>query len=604
MKEYNSDKEEGKQKTTGIISWQERLVSHVRAEWERGDQKEDKLNRLYDDIYKMLRGERPDANYDWQSNLVINKVFQVCWTTIPYMVQKIFGATPIIGVKGRDKQGAWDRQQLAEFWHTFQPGDSSNHMPFKVVVVMWLLRACLNGVGIMKKTWHRKTVNGNPVEDWPFNMPVNNRDIVVDWLLQPGQPLRHGRFIIHRIKTDLEALMSSKINYINLDNLDVTENTADSTINQDHATIRGLDNQQTDPDSDIYMDVEVYERQGVFPVYKKKIDGHWQPCFDKEKIYSDDVVFKEMITTVVLSQDELIRFEPNPYKEKNYLDIHLYLDPERWHSQGQIEPIKDLQTGLNDNINAAFDEIWQNLMPPAVFNKFALWDWDTIQYAPQQRWLVGGNPNESVMWKEPSSITRDSWQKHMLLNNEIDLTTSVTPPMQGLGKEKAATTNVMNAQMSAGKLDFLISMVEVTGLIPSVQMDVRFAKLFAHPRTFQKILGRPFMYSDKTEEVYMYVPAAASVKLEHEKRIETGEDIQLLQILGNINNPNVPKAQNIILKNIFRNRDWEELGPILDENYFEPQSEAGNVSMINRMIEGDAKSNQNQISMTGSEKVT
>jgi hypothetical protein len=469
---------------------------------------------------------------------------------------------------------------------------------------MWLLRACLNGVGIIKKTYRKTMKDGKPIEDWPLNMPVNNKDIVYDWNLQPGQSMRQGRFITHRITTDLNALQNSKINYINLDNLVVTENTQNSQINQDHADNKGKDNQQTPPDSDIYTDIEIYEREGIFPVYKKKIDGHWQPCFDKDKIYSDEVTFKEMITTVVISQKQLIRFEPNPYGEKNYIDVHLYLDPERWQSMGQVEPVKDLQTGISDNINAAFDEIWQNLMPPAVVNKFALWDWDTMQYAPQQRWLVGGNPSESIMWKEPSNITRDAWQKHLLLDNELQLTTSITPPMQGLGKEKAATTNVMNAQMSAGKLDFLIAMFEMTGLIPSVQMDVRFAKKFADPQTFARILGRPFMYSDITEEIYKYVPAASSVKLEHEKRIETTEDIQLMQIVANIPNPKTPAILNRILKNVFRNRDWEELAEMLDEDYFEPQGDAGNVQMLNRMIEGSPASNQNKVPMTGQEKQT
>ncbi|MCP4262815.1 MAG: hypothetical protein GY774_35700 [Planctomycetes bacterium] len=603
-KDFNTDKEDGKQEAAGIMSWEERLVSCVHDEWTRGYQYVDDLNDLFDDLYAMLRGERPEKNYDWQSNIVINKVFQVVWTTVPYIIQKVFGASPIVGVKGKDKNGAADREALAEFWHTFQPGVSTDHIPFKIVCIMWLLRACLNGVGIIKKTYRKTMKDGKPVEDWPVNIPVNNKDIVYDWNLQPGQPMRQGRFIIHRIMTDLEALHASPINYFNLDELVVTENTQNTDINQDHAEARQLNNLETPPDSDIYTDVEIYEREGIFPVYKKKIDDHWQPCFDKDVMYSDEVVFKEMITTVCLSQKKLVRFEPNLYGEKNYIDVHLYLDTERWHSMGQIEPIKDLQTGISDNINAAFDEIWQNLMPPAVVNKFALWDWDTMQYAPQQRWLVGGNPSDAIMWKEPSNITRDSWQKHMLLNNELDLTTSVTPPMQGMGKEKAATTNIMNAQMSAGKLDFLVGMFEMTGLIPSVQMDVRFAKKFANPLTFRRILGRPFMYSDITEEVYKYVPAAASVKLEHQKRIETTEDIQLIQIVASIPNPKTPAILNRILQNVFRNRDWEELAEMLDEDYFEPQGEAGNMQMINRMIGGEPNSNQNQVPMSGREKLT
>ena len=603
-KNYSQDVEIKETKSEKLISWQERLVEHVKLEWERGYQYCESLNDLFDDLYDMLRGERPEKKYDWQSNLVINKVFPAVWTIIPYLMRKVFGATPIVGVKGNDKDGAQDRENLLEFWHNLQPSDNSPHIPFRLIAIMWILRACLNGVGIIKKSYRRKIRNGVPIADYPVNFVVNNKDIVYDWLLQPGQSIRQGRFITHRIMTDLDALYSSDIKYMNLDKLEPSESQTDGKMQQDHAVSKRKDNQQTPPDSDIYTDIEIYEREGVFPVYKDKKDGQWIPCFDKEIIYdgSGNVVFREMICTTVPSQNVLIRFEPNPYGEKNYIDFHIFLDPERWNSTGPIEPVKDIQTGINDNINAAFDEIWQNLFAPAIFNKFALWDWDTVQYAPQQRWLVGGNPADAVKWKEPSNITSDAWQKHLLLDNEFNLTSAVTPPMQGMGKEKAATTNIMNAQLSASRLDFIVLMFELTALIPSVQMDVRFSKKFTHPKTFERILGRPHMYSDFTEEVYKYVPAASSVKLEHQKDVETQQDVQLMQITASVPNPNTPKILNYFLKNIYRNRGEEEAAALLDEDYFEPQSEAGNINMINRMLGGEVASNEKGIPMSRPEK--
>ena len=224
-----------------IVSWQDRLCKQVKDEWDRGQQYVDDLNDVYEVIYAMLRGQRPEKTYDWQSNVVINKVFQVVWTTIPYVVQKIFGASPIVGIKGPDRfdKETKHREQILEYWYTMQPGNSKNCTPFFLVMISWVLRSLLNGVGFMKKTWHQKiesetsvmktivpkfdeagnqvgtepydakrTVT-NPVEDWPYNVVVNNRDIVVDWLLQPGQSCRQGRFVIHRSMTDLDALVNS-----------------------------------------------------------------------------------------------------------------------------------------------------------------------------------------------------------------------------------------------------------------------------------------------------------------------------------------------------------------------------------------------------------
>ena len=358
MKENNETENE-----TPITSWEDDLCELVLLELEKGRSYVSDLDDLYEDLYRMLRGERPEKNYDWQSNLVINKVFQVVWSSIPYISQKVFGAVPIMGVKSVDKKGANQREAILEFWHNLQPGSDSPYTPFFLILVMWTLRAMLNGVGIMKKTWHQKLKTttkeieqtipmkmddaGNvlesepykkkvsvsvPVEDWPYNIIVNNKDIVFDWLLQPTQSIRQGRFVTHRSMVDLDSMENSDVNYINLDNIDETINTTNSSLHQDHADLTDMDDQAEPPDSDIYTDVETYERQGKLPVYKD--DGEWKLDLEKK---NDKTTMKEMVVTVAKMsgkddhKDVLVRFEPNPYGEKGYIDIHLYFDAERWN---------------------------------------------------------------------------------------------------------------------------------------------------------------------------------------------------------------------------------------------------------------------------------
>jgi hypothetical protein len=626
MNDYN---EQANEEPVEIYDWQEAVCEQVLDEWEKGQTYCTDLNNLYEDIYSMIRGERPKKNYDWESNIVINKVFQTIWTAIPYLTQKIFGASPIIGVGSFDKKGAWQREQILEFWHTLQSPVDKQHTTFFLIMVMWLLRSLLNGVGILKKGWHqklqkmtqevsyevplsvsedgssqtqpytKKVTQAIPIEDWPHNVVCNNRDVVVDWLLKPGQSIRQGRFIIHRSVEDIDSLKRSKIKYMNLDKF--TEFGGAHEIDDDHSPMTSKDGQDEKPKSDIYKEVELYERVGLYPVWKQKLDGKWVAALDLQPEDEDEVVFKEMVVTVGKcgKETQLVRFDLNEYEVKNYIDIHIYFDEERWQSEGMIEPVMDMQTALNDNINAMFDKIWQELMPPVIVNKFALWDWDTMQYAPRQRWLVGGNPQESIYFKPPDAVQRDPWQSHVMFNTEIELTSAVTPPMQGGAKEKAATTNVLNAQYSAGKLDFIVKMIEQTGLIPSAQMDVMFAKKFAHPLTFQAILGEPFKFSD-WEEIYKYKPAASSVKLEYQKEIETTQDIQLIQIFSSVNNPNTPKILNSLWANILRNRNMPKEAAMFDEEYFEPQGEGGQLQMLKQMMGGP--SNQNNVEMSGEEK--
>jgi hypothetical protein len=629
MNENNEpDTEEMEVVEEEIPEWQTDLASHVLSEWDKGKSFVTQLDSLYDTLYDMIRGERPVKNYDWESNIVINKVFQVVWTAIPYLTAKIFGQSPIIGVTSFDKKGAWQREKILDYWYNLQAPPDKTHTPFFLVITMLLLRGLLNGVGIVKKSWHQKLKKISkpipmeiptgldekgqvifekkvkqfktsiPVEDWPVNNVCNNKDIVVDWMLQPGQSIRQGRFIIHRTITDLDNLYSGDIDYINLDLLDRFTNPDSLTQTQDHSQNRGKDGVEPPPESDIYADVEIYERQGSFLVYKKKEDGEWIPCLDKSDIGEKDVVTKQMVVTVAKTGGGpvLIRFDENPAEQMTYIDLHVYFDEERWQSMGMVEPFKDIQTALNDNINAMFDEIWKNLMPPVVVNKFALWDWDTMQYAPNQRWLVGGNPQEAFVPMQSTNITRDAWNKHSLLDAEIQLTSAITPPMQGTGKEKTATLGTLNAQFSMGKLDFLVKMVEQTALIPSAQMDVALAKKFAHPLTFQTILGAPFLFGE-WEDVYRYQPCATAVKLEAQKEVEIQQDIQLVQIFASIQNPNTPKILNLLWGNILRNRNMPKEAAMFDEDYFDPQSETGQMEMMRRRMGGDTPSNQQGVPM-------
>ena len=602
-----------------VKDWETSLIDLIDEEWEKGSQYCSDLNELYNDVYAMMRGERPIKNYDWESNVVINKVFQVVWSAISYLTNKIFGATPVIAVKSFDKNGAWQRETILEFWHTLQVASDKEHVDYFLIVVMWLLRGLLNGTGILKKTWHQKlkrisqdiknnvpisrNENGEieyeevttkqtrtvPLEDWPHNEVVNNKDIVVDWNLKPGQSIKHGRFVIHRVPNkDIDALEKTGL----YENLDSFTGASESDIDQEHSAAK-VDQQTPPPKSSIYTEIDVYERVGQLPV--TKTDEGWE--------YDPDGDMKHMVATVGKGGDvsRIIYLKPNRYEMINYIDMQIYFDEERWQSVGMAEPIMDLQTALNDNINATFDSIWQNLFPPTVFNENFEWNWDTIKYAPHQKWIgsfpINVPPSAAVHFKEPSNVTSDAWRRHALFDSEIQQT-SVTNAVQGVAKEKTATTNMLNAQMSAGKLDFILRMVEKTALIPSAQMDIAFAKKFAHPLTFAAILGKQFRLSD-WEEIYRYSPAASSVKLELQKESEVQQDTQLLQIIGSIKNPNAVKIMNVILKNIFRNRNWTELEGMLDENFYEPSSDTGEIQMMNRM---QGASNEQGIPMSSMEQ--
>jgi len=170
MKEYQEEEKKESTQEDATPEWEAKLCVHVMREWDLGQTYCSQLNDLYDDLYAMIRGERPQKNYDWQSNIVINKVFQIVWTAIPYITQKIFGASPVINVQSFDKKGAWQREAILEFWNNLHATVDKQHVPFFLVTVMWLLRSLLNGVGILKKGWHQKLETSTVEVDVPESM--------------------------------------------------------------------------------------------------------------------------------------------------------------------------------------------------------------------------------------------------------------------------------------------------------------------------------------------------------------------------------------------------------------------------------------------------
>ncbi len=604
--------------------WQGKVAAIVLREWDLGQTFASDMNDLYEDLYQMLRGGRPKKDYDWQSNFSLRKAFPAVWTLISYVTQKIYGASPVIGISGWDRKGAVQRERLIQTW--------MERDRYFLILVMGLLRLALNGTVIFKKMWRQTTVSKTmqkempipvwdeegrlsyvkdtrniemtfPIEDRPEDLVLNNKDVVVDWLLKPGQSVREGRFIIHREVLDLASLYSSRIKYMNLD--DVPRETAGGTTEaQDHSRLRQEDSQGDIPTSELYCETEIFEREGIWPVKISK-KGKITPIFDKEEIYQDDTEWRHMIATVASkSQPVLIRWEENPYGEFNYFDAHMYFDPERWQSVGTIEPVKDIYAAQDDNLNAMFEGIWKGLMPPVIVNQYGVHDWDSIKYAPNQVWKSVGNPSDNFLFPRMTDIPADAWNKHAMLESEGQLITSVTPGVSGMGKEKTATMGVLNTQYSTGKLDFIVWMLSYTWLIPSAQMSLRFAQKFAHPLTFLTILGEAFKF-DRFMNEYKFIPAAPSVKLPEQAEVDVQQDIQLMQIIQAYNNPNTPKIMNYLLSDILRLRNMPQLSQLFDEGYFEPSGEAGNMQMIEKMLTGGGgggPSNEQGIPMSAKEQ--
>ena len=271
-------------KTERQKDWKDDLCEKILKEWDDGRQFVSGMNDMYEDIYLMMRGKRPNKNYDWQSDLTLRKAFQVVWTAVAYVTQKVWGQEPVIAVKGFDSKGCWQREKILQKW--------MQRDKYFITMVLGLLRLMLNGTAIIKKVWNqelvqmdqgqaqtpvwgeqgqmqyeeRPVVDTFPLKDEPVDIVLNNKDVVVDWLLRPGQQISEGRFVIHREVVDIDSLDPELY-----DLKDLEPSTADSTTEtEDHARLRQEDQKETPPKSEFYGELEKFERQGLLPVKEKK----------------------------------------------------------------------------------------------------------------------------------------------------------------------------------------------------------------------------------------------------------------------------------------------------------------------------------------------
>jgi len=582
--------------------WQKDLCRYVMEEADRGKEHFGGMEDLYQDLYDMFRGERPEKKYDYESNVVLRKAFQIVWKAVSYITQKINGATPIVGVEGFNKRGCLQREVLLDKWYC------KNR--YFIKLVLGCLGLLLYGQCFIKKTMVQEfqEINGRmiPVKDYPEDTILNNRNVITDWLLPPGKPAQEGRFFIHREVIGLDELYSSKIDYINLDIVDdmLEDRGQKTTDSQTGVNLSTSKDQLNDPpDSQFYRPVEIYERQGKMPVRRGK-DGKDEPVFDLRKIGENEKIeYKQMVVSIAnLDIPVLIRFEENPYKEINIINPQLFLDPDRWPAMGMVEPVADMITAIQDNLNMAFDRKNIEAMPPVIFDKFAQVDWDTIVHAPGQKWSVE-NPQETVVFPSLPPVPQDVWITHDMLSREVDLTSSVTPTFQGMDKSNTATQGVLNSQFSIEKMDLIVQLIEFTWLRPGAQMSIRFAQKFSSPLTFLMTLGEPFNF-DIWEEEYQYEPKAAAVKLDQQKEVEIQQDIQLIQILSTVPNPNTAQVLNYFIGHILRNRNEPKIAALFDEQ-FGAQQAARNPEKetINGIRTGNAPpSNQNGLAMSQSER--
>lgn len=247
---------------------------------------------------------------------------------------------------------------------------------------------------------------------------------------------------------------------------------------------------------------------------EKKITGKkldlWQ-IWDHEK----------NMLLVIANEEELIRYEENPYMNVNdgrifnQLRDHALLW-ELW-SIGHIEPIETTIHEIADSRNQAMDDIVFNLDPILKVKKKAHLTADDLVHEPGAIWEL--EHVDDVIVDRPPEISRQWLEKDALLRKEIQMTLAISEYAQGLPKSTTEAKSKVDLLLTQTNIRFSLILrqfeISTTRLVNNL---IGLNKEFLTEKKEFRLLGKEISFKDfKDEDRETEVDAIVDIEPKVEK---------------------------------------------------------------------------------------
>jgi hypothetical protein len=574
---------------------------------------------IYDDVRDAYHCERPDKNYEWQSNLTLPKVAQTV----------INGASKLndIFFSSRDYVRAVPHRKVSK--QGAQAGESLLNAFLKNPELHYFLKSVrsefcdsLYGWSVHKWHWEKdiehRVVGSQIVPRVEMGMdgmpllslaqePVYGKIIKKDFpqmeVFTPRtvyfSPERvddfsKKRWVIFTAVEDIQALREQEeaMGYFNLDGLGhQTETDTETAQEREEETAEKSS-------SPLHEDVETFERWGKWPVRTEgepqfdddgvlvnpKLDVQDRPIpgIDKNgKVASKDVAWPEMWITCARSEGKkptVIRWQINPYGFKTVSRGQLgIMDPDDDLSRGQGELALDFQTGICDNLNARNDATLIGMFPPIVTGKDMSHEWDTFRYGPSAIWMAdtGGTAQDQLRELRINPNTADAANIHMLLDSELQRTTNEYAHTSGdfPGRREPATGYAVTSQAASLAYRFKAKVIEHTQLRNDYQIILRMAGKFMEPETPMSLIGEEAQFLDLSNPHLGFTPITQSLEPESSKQQNIQSLVQMIPMIMGIPNPNTITLVNHMVSEIFKlmGHEYEQYGDMLLNPAVPPQ---------------------------------
>lgn len=157
---------------------------------------------------------------------------------------------------------------------------------------------------------------------------------------------------------------------------------------------------------------------------------------------------------VIANQEELIRYEKNPYMAVNggriFIDLPDHPMPWEFWAIGHIEPVETTIVEIADSRNQAMDDIAFSLDPVRKVRKDANITADDIIYEPGAIWEL--KRADDVVTERPPEISKQWMEKDEVLRREVQTSLAISEYAMGMPK---SSTEAM------GKVSLLLTQTNI-----------------------------------------------------------------------------------------------------------------------------------------------
>jgi hypothetical protein len=573
----------------------------VDNEFRTAESNMDTLNSEYETYVDLFESERPEKDYDWQSDVSLPEFASQMLTMSAIDANQYFSTRDFVDVYLQDESETAKRRADAAK-ELVNRTLNQKHLHWYQKYIRSKLISYLNSNAIIECWWEQTfkegvkkelqavqldvDIMGNPITDPENQIPeleIYEREIPVNVLatdrfncdvIDPRNVFMDNRFTYDLQDKDFVTIRSEKtLHGLKMDafrggyfNLEALEEALTNELETETAreTYNKKEPQQR-PSKTPMQPITVLKRYGKFWSIVTKRDAEGQPLEIKPgtDVDGEPMEKAELIETIITfalagTSKILIGFNATPYIDSEgnpYRPLVrglCYIHPVDDHGAGDGKNARELQMAMDDTFNLNNDRVRLATMPTFKGRKDALADNDSIYWEPNHL-IQTENPDDIVEMKIDDNTT-GALNTLSMLKSALQQVTALTPSAQGQLSSFASTSATATATAEVRtdmRTNYKSTTFENTALVSLYWMIMQMTHRFAYDETGFKLMGDK-LFDFSPNEDYYYKPVTSTIESEQSKNVKIQRYTAILQTIAGLQHPDAVTLINDALSRIYK----------------------------------------------------